>query len=137
MARTKSIPKFVRDLKPAPSGKRLTVPVPSTPGLYVRVSDRAKVFTVIVRPKGAKNPKFQSIPLVLDMDHLTEAEVDELFGRFHDLVTGTSEDTDGLGKLVAFQGVSEFPARVKCASLAWHSMRAALKGSQREAVTTE
>ena len=56
MARTKSTSKFVRDLTPAPSGKRLTLPVPSMPNLYVRVTDKgAKTFTIVVRPKGAKN----------------------------------------------------------------------------------
>ena len=79
MARTKSTSKFVRDLTPAPSGKRLTLPVPSMPNLYVRVTDKgAKTFTIVVRPKGAKNPKYQQVPLVLDMDRLTEEDVDEV-----------------------------------------------------------
>ena len=79
MARTKSTSKFVRDLTPAPSGKRLTLPVPGMPNLYVRVTDKgAKTFTIVVRPKGAKNPKYQQVPLVLDMDRLTEEDVDEV-----------------------------------------------------------
>ncbi|MCC7137991.1 MAG: SUF system NifU family Fe-S cluster assembly protein [Planctomycetes bacterium] len=59
------------------------------------------------------------------------AEVEALFGRFHDLVTGTPADDaaqDALGKLAAFAGVAEFPMRVKCATLAWHTLRAALAG---------
>lgn len=58
-------------------------------------------------------------------------EADQIFERFHDLVTGKAVDDASraaLGKLVAFGGVSRFPARVKCASLGWHAMRAALRG---------
>lgn len=60
----------------------------------------------------------------------TREEVDALFHRFHALVTGTlpaAEATkEQLGQLVVFSGVSRFPIRVKCASLAWHTLRAAL-----------
>ncbi|HEX2778728.1 MAG TPA: SUF system NifU family Fe-S cluster assembly protein, partial [Gemmatimonadaceae bacterium] len=61
----------------------------------------------------------------------TRAEADRIFERFHDMVTGKPLDDDAraaLGKLVAFGGVSRFPMRVKCASLGWHAMRAALHG---------
>ena len=63
-------------------------------------------------------------------------EAEALFGRFHDLVTGSGGEPEALGKLAAFAGVSEFPLRVKCATLAWHAMRAALRGDQ-DAVSTE
>jgi nitrogen fixation protein NifU and related proteins len=63
-------------------------------------------------------------------------EAEALFNRFHDLVTGTGGKPEELGKLAAFAGVSEFPLRVKCATLAWHAMRAALRGDQ-DAVSTE
>ncbi len=64
-------------------------------------------------------------------------EVDALFRSFHDLVTGKSlDDADALGKLAAFAGLSEFPMRVKCATLAWHTLEAALD-SQTKAVSTE
>ncbi len=69
----------------------------------------------------------------------TEAEIDGLFERFHDLVTGKlSPDADltSLGKLAVFSGVREYPVRVKCASLCWHTMRAALE-NRRETVATE
>jgi nitrogen fixation NifU-like protein len=59
------------------------------------------------------------------------AEVESLFERFHELVTGppTAEpDTDALGKLAVFSGVREFPVRVKCATLAWHTLRSAIEG---------
>jgi len=67
-----------------------------------------------------------------------EADVRALFDRFHDLVTGkaASGSEDDLGKLRVFAGVSEFPIRVKCATLAWHTLIAALEG-QEQSVTTE
>lgn len=61
----------------------------------------------------------------------TPAEVDEMFQVFHKLVTegpGAMADLEALGKLAAFGGVHDFPTRVKCASLAWHTLRAALSG---------
>jgi nitrogen fixation NifU-like protein len=69
----------------------------------------------------------------------TLAEVEALFEVFHNLVTGkppADGKTPELGKLAVFSGVSEFPARVKCAILAWHTLHAALEAST-EPVTTE
>jgi nitrogen fixation NifU-like protein len=67
----------------------------------------------------------------------SQAEAERLFDVFHALVTGQSDgDTEALGKLAVFAGVAEFPVRVKCASLAWHTMKAALSGADRP-VTTE
>lgn len=57
----------------------------------------------------------------------SRAQVDELFAKFHAMVLGeTAGDKNDLGQLVVFSGVSRFPVRVKCASLAWHTLRAAL-----------
>lgn len=69
----------------------------------------------------------------------SKAEAEELFDRFHKLVTGQSSlngDQAELGKLAVFAGVSEFPVRVKCATLAWHTLRAALD-RQAEPASTE
>ena len=65
-------------------------------------------------------------------------EANRLFETFHSLVTGDRSTVDAgeLGRLAAFSGVSEFPARVKCATLAWHTLRTALEGEQ-QTVTTE
>jgi len=60
----------------------------------------------------------------------TVDEVEGLFEGFHRMVTsepGMLPDVEKLGKLAAFSGVCEFPARVKCASLAWHTLRAAIE----------
>jgi nitrogen fixation NifU-like protein len=59
----------------------------------------------------------------------TREEAETMFREFHDLVTGKwkgQDDVESLGKLAAFAGVSDYPARVKCASLAWHTMHSAL-----------
>ena len=67
----------------------------------------------------------------------TRADAEKLFKNFHDLVTGQGHPAEGeLGKLAVFSGVSEFPARVKCATLAWHTLQAALE-NQQDAVSTE
>ena len=63
-------------------------------------------------------------------------EAQQMFDTFHKLVTGETKPDDGLGRLAAFSGVSEFPARVKCATLAWHTLHSALQGEQ-EVISTE
>lgn len=68
----------------------------------------------------------------------TTEEANRLFDTFHSLVTGDTGAVDAadLGRLAAFSGVSEFPARVKCATLAWHTLRSAITG-ENNTVTTE
>ncbi|HMA17865.1 MAG TPA: SUF system NifU family Fe-S cluster assembly protein [Thermoanaerobaculia bacterium] len=70
----------------------------------------------------------------------TLEEADALFERFHDLITGndgrTKPGEPDLGKLAVFSGVREFPVRVKCATLPWHTLKAALAGEDKT-VSTE
>ena len=68
----------------------------------------------------------------------TKHEAEAIFGEFHGMVTGDLDvetDENDLGKLKIFAGVLEFPARVKCASLSWHTLNAALRGE--DVVSTE
>jgi len=65
----------------------------------------------------------------------TVDEAQALFKRFHDLLAAEGAD-EGIGKLAVFKGVRAFPMRVKCATLAWHTLRAALD-REKESVTTE
>jgi nitrogen fixation NifU-like protein len=67
----------------------------------------------------------------------SRADAAALFDRFHRLVTGrlSEEAPETLGKLAVFSGVSGFPVRVKCASLAWHTLKAALEQSQRSSAS--
>jgi nitrogen fixation NifU-like protein len=69
---------------------------------------------------------------------LSRAEAEQLFERVHQLVMEGPEglDTEALGKLAVLSGVNAFPSRVKCASLAWHALRAALEGKD-TSVSTE
>jgi nitrogen fixation NifU-like protein len=69
----------------------------------------------------------------------TVDEAEEIFENFHKLITAkdlASVDEELLGKLAVFGGVREFPMRVKCATLAWHTFHGALHGEQRP-VSTE
>ncbi len=69
----------------------------------------------------------------------SRAEAEALFQRFHDLITGGKEapaDAPPLGKLEVFEGVREYPVRIKCATLPWHTLKAALADGART-VSTE
>lgn len=69
----------------------------------------------------------------------TRAEAEQMFQEFHQMVKGElnpEEDPNILGRLKIFAGVREFPARVKCASLSWHTAHAAL-GERHETISTE
>ena len=66
------------------------------------------------------------------------AEIQKLFDAFHELLTADPQrevDAGGVGKLAVFAGVREYPVRVKCASLAWHTLRAAIENRQETAST--
>jgi nitrogen fixation NifU-like protein len=66
----------------------------------------------------------------------TRDEALKLLDKFHDLLTTDTPVTKDLGKLVVFCGVRDYPARVKCATLAWHTLKSALNGVA-EPVSTE
>lgn len=66
----------------------------------------------------------------------TRAEVQRMFDAVHDMVT-TGKVGEAVGKLAVFAGVHKYPARVKCAILAWHALMAALRGEGAQPVTTE
>ena len=61
-------------------------------------------------------------------------EIERIFENFHDLVTGNETEED-LGKLAIFEGVQKYPVRIKCATLSWHALMAAIKGEKE--TTTE
>jgi nitrogen fixation NifU-like protein len=66
----------------------------------------------------------------------TREEALKVLERFHELLTTDTPVSKDLGKLVVFCGVRDYPARVKCATLAWHTLKSALSG-EAETVTTE
>jgi nitrogen fixation protein NifU and related proteins len=69
----------------------------------------------------------------------TVTEARALFERFHDMLTLSTDgpSPEGLGKLAVFAGVKDFPVRVKCATLPWHTMKAALETPEGATVSTE
>jgi nitrogen fixation protein NifU and related proteins len=94
---------------------------------------------VVFQGSGCAISKASASMMTQALKGKTRQDADELFQRFHNVVTGHAAENgsqEELGKLTVFSGVSEFPARVKCATLAWHTLQAALAGTQ-EAVSTE
>jgi len=65
----------------------------------------------------------------------TREEAMELLDKFHELLTTDTPAREDLGKLVVFCGVRDYPARVKCATLAWHTLKSALNGTEDTATT--
>ena len=102
--------------------------------VYVDVQD-GSIHDIAFEGSGCAISKASASMMTQSLKGKSAGEAEALFTKFHDLVTGHGRG-DEMGKLAAFSGVSEFPLRVKCATLAWHALRAALRGDQ-EAVSTE
>lgn len=91
--------------------------------------DGDKVSDVAFKGSGCAISKASASMMTQTVKGKTREEAERLFDEFHKMVTGElNVDTDDnhLGKLKIFAGVLEFPARVKCASLSWHTLNAAL-----------
>lgn len=97
-----------------------------------------KIQDVSFQGSGCAISKASASMMTQSIKGKTMAEAEKIFERFHQLVTGAAESngSEELGKLAVFSGVSEFPVRVKCATLAWHTLHAALQGQQ-ETISTE
>ena len=97
-----------------------------------------KIQDVSFQGSGCAISKASASMMTQSIKGKTMAEAEKIFEKFHQLVTGAAESDEGeeLGKLAVFSGVSEFPVRVKCATLAWHTLHAALQGQQ-ETISTE
>jgi len=90
--------------------------------------DRGVVRDVSFEGEGCAISKASASLMTESIKGKSEAEVMSLFARFRDLVTGRVDgDPTKLGKLAVFSGLRGFPTRVKCATLAWHTLRAALE----------
>lgn len=104
--------------------------------VYLQVVDD-RIADISFEGSGCAISKASASMMTQRLKGKTTEEADTVFEAFHEMVTGkTDADSDLLGKLAVFSGVCEYPVRVKCASLAWHTMHAALEGKD-EAVTTE
>jgi nitrogen fixation NifU-like protein len=106
--------------------------------IYLKIADDV-VREVTFQGSGCAISKASASIMSTVMKGKTRLEAETLFSLFHRLVCGElnpDEHGEELGKLIAFAGVSEFPARVKCAILAWHTVHNALQGKS-EPVSTE
>ncbi len=104
--------------------------------LYVKLEDD-RVVDISFQGSGCAISTASASILTETLKGKTRAEAQLLFDRFHDLVTGKPvPPAPDLGKLAVFSGVSEYPARVKCATLVWHTLRSALDRRE-EVVSTE
>jgi nitrogen fixation NifU-like protein len=105
--------------------------------VYVTM-DGDRVSDVAFKGSGCAISKASASMMTQEVKGKTREEAEQLFNEFHQMVTGeldVESDENHLGKLRIFSGVLEFPARVKCASLSWHTLNAALHGD--ETVSTE
>jgi nitrogen fixation NifU-like protein len=111
-------------------GDRLTV--------YVQL-DADQIKDISFEGSGCAISKASASIMTESVKGKSKAEIDALFKRVHQMLTAppdASVDVEGLGKLAAFSGVREFPVRVKCATLAWHTLNSALQADHTP-VTTE
>lgn len=104
-------------------GDKLTV--------YMKVND-GKICDVSFQGDGCAISVASASLMTEELIGKSEGEAEAIFGRFHDLVTDREAeiDFDAVGKLGALAGVREFPTRIKCATLCWHTLQAALKQQQ-------
>ena len=105
--------------------------------LYVKL-DGERISDVAFQGVGCAISKASASLMTEALKGKTVTEARELFERFHDMVT-SAPDTEApdLGKLSVLSGVREYPTRIKCASLAWHTMKAAVAGAEDGPVSTE
>ena len=104
--------------------------------VYVQTSDDA-IQDISFQGSGCAISKASASMMTQSLKGKTTQEARELFEYFHRTVTGEKNgEAAQLGKLAVFAGVAEFPTRVKCATLAWHTLEAALQGKQ-DPISTE
>ena len=106
-------------------GDKLTV--------YLEMDDAERVVDVRFDGKGCAISTASASLMTEFVKGRTRPEIDATFERFHQLVTSNPNDEiddPDLGKLAVFSGVREYPVRVKCATLSWHTLRSALTGGE-------
>lgn len=104
-------------------GDRLTV--------YLKFGPDGVIDEVSFTGSGCAISKSSASMMTSNLKGKTEAQARDMFESFRKMVTGEAESPDAelLGKLSIFSGVKEYPSRVKCATLPWHTMACALDGS--------
>lgn len=107
--------------------------------LYVRVADDV-IEDIGFQGSGCAISQASASLMTSAVKAKSTTEAEELFQAFHQMATSSPEqqpDTAALGKLAALAGVRQFPVRVKCAILPWHTLHAALEGAAKAVVSTE
>ena len=105
--------------------------------LYLKM-DGERIGEIAFQGAGCAISTASASIMTAELKGKTVAEAEAIFEQFHQMVTGTPNEDweEKLGKLAAFSGVSQFPVRVKCASLCWHTLKAALE-DKKETISTE
>ncbi|HEU4341030.1 MAG TPA: SUF system NifU family Fe-S cluster assembly protein [Candidatus Binatia bacterium] len=103
--------------------------------VYLKLED-GLIRDISFQGSGCAISKASASMMTSELKGKTEAAAKELFDEVHKMLTGRNDGPGRVGKLEILSGVCKFPARVKCASLAWHTVNSALEGA-REPVTTE
>lgn len=107
--------------------------------LYVKVNDDGVIEDLSFQGSGCAISTASASLMTEIVKGQTEEEAQHLFDIFHRITTGKNEEAvnlEDIGKLAVLAGVRAYPARVKCATLAWHSLQAALK-NEADTVSTE
>jgi nitrogen fixation NifU-like protein len=106
--------------------------------VYVNLADGV-IQDISFKGSGCAISKASASMMTTELKGKTQAEAERVFDSVHKMLTGEmgveEDELERLGKLKILSGVCKFPARVKCASLAWHTVNAALKGSDKVAST--
>ncbi len=105
--------------------------------VYLKVDDDDTILDIGFQGSGCAISKASASIMTGTLKGKRLEEARQLFGKFHSMLTGMGGPGHVIdGKLAVFQGVAEFPARVKCASLAWHTVIAAMD-AQEDPISTE
>ena len=106
--------------------------------VYLRINKNNIIEDISFEGDGCAISKSSTSMMTVALKGKSIAEAQDIFQQFHRLITGEldpDKDEHTLGKLAVFSGIWHFPARVKCASLAWHTMNGAVE--RKEKITTE
>jgi nitrogen fixation NifU-like protein len=95
--------------------------------VYVRM-DGGRIADISFHGSGCAISKASASMMTAELKGKNESDAHELFDKVHRMLTDGLEGENNMGKLAVLSGVCKFPARVKCATLAWHTMNSALKG---------
>jgi len=108
--------------------------------VHVKFDEDDEIDEITFEGDGCAISKASASVMTETVEGMAPDEVEELIDTFNELVTGEADAVDDrmaeLGDIAVFEGVQRFPTRVKCATLSWHTLRAALEG-QEEPVSTE